>query len=531
MILHKRHTDHDTVMVRLPPGVKVKAEPEEKQECCGGGDDSVSGSKTATGANSLLSSLLDGKKVDLFQHNTEKPTFKTTTMSSRTALKMQLMREQMQEQDRRDRIVQVQQSSAVKINASQASAINVPHSLPTTTEVPPQILKVETKLAHPTRYHIQQNQRRQVQEYLQETNTARSAPTGGGMPIQAASPTITVTQTTTNSVPSPTKPPGDFPPDSPMSLLSGSGATGSEMDDVIDDIISLESSFDDSFNFLDTPMQQISSTMPLTSSLLDGFGTVGSLTPMVTANTSASCPADLTNIKEEPVQMSDSELKALAKDRQKKDNHNMNEWGYSEMVGWIGGVPEQAMALAKDRQKKDNHNIIERRRRFNINDRIKELGTLLPKTADPDMRWNKGTILKASVDYIRRLKKEHERMRHMEERQKQMEQMNRKMLLRIQELEMHCRAHSIPTTPLTNDTSTSQITEQFMRHEGLLLAEGGGAVSPSEAPAPAITITLEDMMDEGPAGDPMLSATVSPDGSRRSSINSMEDHPDLLQLQ
>ncbi|XP_078596612.1 microphthalmia-associated transcription factor-like isoform X4 [Branchiostoma floridae x Branchiostoma japonicum] len=426
-----------------------------------------------------------------------KPTFKTSTMSSRTALKMQLMREQMQEQERRDRIVQVQQSSAVKINSSQASAINVPHSLPTTTEVPAQILKVETKLAHPTRYHIQQNQRRQVQEYLQETSTARSAPTGGGMPIQAASPTITVTQTTTNSVPSPTKPPGDFPPDSPMSLLSGSGATGSEMDDVIDDIISLESSFDDSFNFLDAPMQQISSTMPLTSSLLDGFGTVGSLTPMVTANTSASCPADLTNIKKEPVQMSESELKALAKDRQKKDNHNM----------------------------------IERRRRFNINDRIKELGTLLPKTADPDMRWNKGTILKASVDYIRRLKKEHERMRHMEERQKQMEQMNRKMLLRIQELEMHCRAHSIPTTPLTNDTSTSQITEQFMRHEGLLLAEAGSAVSPSEAPAPAITITLEDMMDEGPGGDPMLSATVSPDGSRRSSINSMEDHPDLLQLQ
>ncbi|XP_078596611.1 transcription factor EC-like isoform X3 [Branchiostoma floridae x Branchiostoma japonicum] len=497
MILHKGHTDQDTVMVNLPFGVKVKAEPEEKQACCGGGGDSVPGSKTERGANSLLSSLLDGKKVDLFQHNIGKPTFKTSTMSSRTALKMQLMREQMQEQERRDRIVQVQQSSAVKINSSQASAINVPHSLPTTTEVPAQILKVETKLAHPTRYHIQQNQRRQVQEYLQETSTARSAPTGGGMPIQAASPTITVTQTTTNSVPSPTKPPGDFPPDSPMSLLSGSGATGSEMDDVIDDIISLESSFDDSFNFLDAPMQQISSTMPLTSSLLDGFGTVGSLTPMVTANTSASCPADLTNIKKEPVQMSESELKALAKDRQKKDNHNM----------------------------------IERRRRFNINDRIKELGTLLPKTADPDMRWNKGTILKASVDYIRRLKKEHERMRHMEERQKQMEQMNRKMLLRIQELEMHCRAHSIPTTPLTNDTSTSQITEQFMRHEGLLLAEAGSAVSPSEAPAPAITITLEDMMDEGPGGDPMLSATVSPDGSRRSSINSMEDHPDLLQLQ
>ena len=32
------------------------------------------------------------------------------------------------------------------------------------------------------------------------------------------------------------------------------------------------------------------------------------------------------------------------------------------------------LEVDKDRQKKDNHNMIERRRRFNINDRIKELG-------------------------------------------------------------------------------------------------------------------------------------------------------------
>lgn len=53
---------------------------------------------------------------------------------------------------------------------------------------------------------------------------------------------------------------------------------------------------------------------------------------------------------------------------------------------------------------------VERRRRFNINDRIKELGTLLPKTNDPfyevirDVRPNKGTILKSSVDYIKCLR-------------------------------------------------------------------------------------------------------------------------------
>ncbi|XP_066300777.1 transcription factor EC-like [Branchiostoma lanceolatum] len=150
---------------------------------------------------------------------------------------------------------------------------------------------------------------------------------------------------------------------------------------------------------------------------------------------------------------------ALAKGRQTADSHIMNEWDYTEMVRWIGEEPEQTMALANDRQKKDNHNVIERRSTLNVNDRIKELGALLPKTAHPGMRRDKGTILRASVNYIRRLKKElHGRMGHMEERQKHMEKMNMKMSLRIQELEMLCRAHSIPTTPQT----TSQINEQFM---------------------------------------------------------------------
>jgi len=43
---------------------------------------------------------------------------------------------------------------------------------------------------------------------------------------------------------------------------------------------------------------------------------------------------------------------------------------------------DEARVWQKERQKKDNHNQIERRRRFNINDRIKELGTMLPK-GDP----------------------------------------------------------------------------------------------------------------------------------------------------
>lgn len=81
---------------------------------------------------------------------------------------------------------------------------------------------------------------------------------------------------------------------------------------------------------------------------------------------------------------------------------------------------------------------VERRRRFNINDRIKELGTLLPKNNDPyyeivrDVRPNKGTILKSSVEYIKCLKNEVHRLKQTEARQKQMEHMNRRLQLRVQ---------------------------------------------------------------------------------------------------
>jgi len=102
---------------------------------------------------------------------------------------------------------------------------------------------------------------------------------------------------------------------------------------------------------------------------------------------------------------------------------------------------EELKALQKDRMKKDNHNMIERRRRFNINDRIKELGMLLPKQSQQyyeivkDVRHNKGSILKASVDYIKILKREKERKATIEEEFKQTKQQNRKLQLQIQEYE------------------------------------------------------------------------------------------------
>ncbi|KAI1710647.1 helix-loop-helix DNA-binding domain-containing protein [Ditylenchus destructor] len=47
--------------------------------------------------------------------------------------------------------------------------------------------------------------------------------------------------------------------------------------------------------------------------------------------------------------------------------------------GTDSGGSGNADDFYRERRKKDIHNMIERRRRFNINDRIKELGLMLPK--------------------------------------------------------------------------------------------------------------------------------------------------------
>lgn len=105
---------------------------------------------------------------------------------------------------------------------------------------------------------------------------------------------------------------------------------------------------------------------------------------------------------------------------------------------------ESKRQFMKERQKKDNHNLIERRRRYNINDRIKELGQLIPKNhGDPDQRWNKGTILKASVEYIRKLNHRQRRNEATEQRMKKLEQMNRSIMLRLQDYENTLRQNGI----------------------------------------------------------------------------------------
>ncbi|XP_061730821.1 transcription factor E3b [Nerophis ophidion] len=335
-------------------------------------------------------------------------------MSSRVLMRQQLMREQAQEQERREA---QQHASASQLRASDSTpAISVtlpPNAArPPPAQVPVEVLKVQTHLENPTKYHIQQAQRQQVKQYLSTTLSNNGVTQMLGVspvPQCRSAPEIA---TTANSV-----------PNSPMALLN-IGSNKEEIEDVIDDIISLESSFNDEIITLIDSGLQLPSTLP--GNLLDVYNSPGMAAPTLTV--SNSCPADLPKIKREITEV-------------------------------------DSKAFMKERQKKDNHNLIERRRRFNINDRIKELGTLIPKSSDPEMRWNKGTILKASVDYIRKLQKEQQRAKDVELRQKKLEHANHSLMLRIQELEIQARLHGLSSassisSSVTGLTSSPAILQQ-----------------------------------------------------------------------
>ncbi|KAM4696628.1 transcription factor E3 [Rhinophrynus dorsalis] len=392
------------------------------------------------------------------------------TMSSRILLRQQLMRAQTQEQERREQEQQAAQTLAERSNATPATpAISMNSaSRPTPAQVPLEVLKVQTHLENPTKYHIQQSQRQQVKQYLSTT-------LGTKLPIHASAPGTTV-QAASPQPGESQHPSASSAPNSPLAMLRIGSNSEKEIDDVIDEIISLESSFNDEMmGYVDR--SHLPSTLPVSGNLLDVFCASGISTSAITA--SNSCPADLPNIKKE---YTDHETKAIMKERQKKDNHNL----------------------------------IERRRRFNINDRIKELATLIPKSSDPEVRWNKGTILKASVEYIRKLQKEQQRVRELEGRQRKLEHVNQSLMLRIQELEMQAQLHGLSPTNPPPPSNTTDTTKTELRPSGVpsYLQPPSQTLDPSGLDLGTLhfTDTLSDLVDQG------LSFTLSLTG-----VSSIDD--------
>ncbi|XP_023688154.1 transcription factor EB [Paramormyrops kingsleyae] len=359
-------------------------------------------------------------------------------MASRIGLRLQLMRDQLQQEERRERQQQQQQQhQALHCMQSRpplptTPAINAPAHYQPPMQVPMEVLMVQTNLENPTDYHIRQSQRQQVKEYLSTTLATKQVvqavagvqpsppappPSRQAVPPPLPSPRLRTEQLISSA--------GNSMPNSPMAMLNIGSSHENEMDDVIDDIISLQSSYDDMQAYAD-PVVQMSNTLPLSSSHLDVYTGPGMTGPAITM-TSNSCPANLA-IKREM-------------------------------------FDDEARAMAKERQKKDNHNLIERRRRFNINDRIKELGTMIPKTNDLDVRWNKGTILRASVEYIKRMQKDIQRSREVETNFKRMEVANKQLWLRIQELEMQARLHGIPSNS-PSGMGGAELLGSYVKQEG-----------------------------------------------------------------
>jgi len=106
-------------------------------------------------------------------------------------------------------------------------------------------------------------------------------------------------------------------------------------------------------------------------------------------------------------------------------------------------------AYERERQKKENHNKIERRRRFNINDRIRDLGALLPKKNEKyhqlvrNVRQNKGSILKATVDYVKALKQDQQCLKQVEEKFKFLEFQHRRLTKLIQDYESQMMSNGL----------------------------------------------------------------------------------------
>jgi len=76
-----------------------------------------------------------------------------------------------------------------------------------------------------------------------------------------------------------------------------------------------------------------------------------------------------------------------------------------------------------------------------------------------DVRQNKGSILKASVEYIKKLKIDQDRKKYLEEKSRLQEYQNKKLLLKLQEYERHMKAFGISMNTVPTKKTTANMLE------------------------------------------------------------------------
>ncbi|NXK70050.1 TFEB factor, partial [Sylvietta virens] len=332
-------------------------------------------------------------------------------MASRIGLRMELMKQQAQQEAERERVQQQMMMSYMqqqRMPAASSPAINTPVHFQSPPPVPGEVLKVQSYLENPTSYHLQKSRDKKVQAYLSETYgnkfAAHVSPASHSpKPPPAASPGVRPGHVLSSSA-------GNSAPNSPMAMLNIGSNPEREFDEVIDDIMRL----DDVLGYMN-PEVHMPNTLPMSSSHMNVYSGDPQVTASLVGVTSSSCPAELTQKRE----LTDAESRALAKERQKKDNHNL----------------------------------IERRRRFNINDRIKELGMLIPKANDlyvsmaPAGLGSLGSL--GSLGKLKSLRPRKIRAVFVSPRQ---------------ELEMQARVHGLPTSS-PSGVNVAELAQQAVKQE------------------------------------------------------------------
>ncbi|XP_060567793.1 transcription factor E3-like [Ruditapes philippinarum] len=90
----------------------------------------------------------------------------------------------------------------------------------------------------------------------------------------------------------------------------------------------------------------------------------------------------------------------------------------------------------KEKRRKESHNKVEKKRINVINDNIRELGNLLPEDAKRRSKQRKGLILKESVDYIKKLQKEHDVVQGLQKKIDDVYNEIEKLSTRLQQVEL-----------------------------------------------------------------------------------------------
>eukprot|EP00092_Neocalanus_flemingeri_P046856 GFUD01052882.1.p1 GENE.GFUD01052882.1~~GFUD01052882.1.p1 ORF type:complete len:583 (+),score=160.60 GFUD01052882.1:371-2119(+) len=352
------------------------------------------------------------------------PSFKQSTPTCRTNMRQLLWREQCMDRERR-------RGEQVTHQVDQSQSLQIPYSSQDVRvqDIPNEVYKIETRLENPTKYHVLESQRRQVAEYLSDGSALDTLDTLDT--LETVSPCLTDAGSTLGISP------GQNKPSSTRSLAPAGRRVSGPLSPVYSSAATSPSEY--------TPSEVCDDFL---EELLTHDIATNGMVPCLTGNNGKSLH-------------STSMLDFMVKDETLCD--------------------EDLQTVQKDRVKKDNHNIIERRRRYTINDRITELGTLLPKQNEQyydivrDVRQNKGSILKASVDYIRHLRRESEKKASLEEELKKLKQSNRRALLKLQEYEQRMASAGLQVEQSAWRPATSNELENLKERSAKLSKDKKGS--------------------------------------------------------